>query len=812
MNGGLTGLSLCAGVGGLDLGVEIAFPAYRCIAAVENNPQAARRFRLRFPQAFVFRDVVGFDGRPLRGLVDAVVAGWPCFVAGTMVLTAAGYRPIENVAVGNLVLTHMGRWRRVTATMRRDGAPVVSLRGGGLPWTTCTVEHPFWAKRRALKWDNDKRRYTRRFREPTWIDAGNLSTNDFTGRRCPEVEAEGHSEAFWWVVGRYLADGWRVRRLKTGGGNAVSGDQGRVVICCAHGECAELEERIAAGGFTVSARSVERTVTKLHIVDQGLYRFLEQFGKYAHGKTIPRIALSLDAARARALIDGLFSGDGYTCRRTGNRILTTVSQSLALGAALLAQRAYGIVASVGTANVPDHTDIEGRTCNQRLQWRVTIPPGNCSAFVDGEWGWSILRSIKSAGTATVYNLAVEEDESYFANGAAVHNCQPHSVAGKRKGTADERWIWNDIARIVDEVKPAFFFGENVSGLLRDTDSDTPKDVGSGDRSGDGELEIGADESIGGMGTVLRDLAALGFVCGWGSLRASQVGASHGRPRVFILAVADRNGESGDIYGRERAGLSMLAGSGGEVLAYQPGRRLRIDRRTPGCAGHFDECGSAVADAGCAEGGRRADARRFAGPGAPSDDSRTGGVLADTLGGFVSPGERTGPDRSVPRIGGGTLLENPSRPDLLAGSGRSGRRGGVRGAGDEVETVSLGDAEVRDKRRSGPGESQARQPHRGPSLGVFAPGPSDPIWADILATSPHLAPALSPVTAALAIAVQQGTLDLQAETESGFRGLADRVARWLVERRPRLQCGGNGVVPLQAATVFTVLARRLGLTC
>ena len=57
-------------------------------------------------------------------------------------------------------------------------------------------------------------------------------------------------------------------------------------------------------------------------------------------------------------------------------------------------------------------------------------------------------------------------------------------------------------------------------------------------------------------------------------------------------------------------------------------------------------------------------------------------------------------------------------------------------------------------------------------------------------------------------------DLEAERheikKQILRGLSDGVARWLVERRSRLQCGGNGVVPLQAAAVFTVLARRLGL--
>ena len=74
----MNGLSLCAGVGGLDLALEIAFPEYRCIAAVENNPQAARRFKLRFPEAKIFRDVVGFDGRSLRGILDSIAAGWPC--------------------------------------------------------------------------------------------------------------------------------------------------------------------------------------------------------------------------------------------------------------------------------------------------------------------------------------------------------------------------------------------------------------------------------------------------------------------------------------------------------------------------------------------------------------------------------------------------------------------------------------------------------------------------------------------------------------------------------------------------------------
>ena len=50
---------------------------------------------------------------------DLLIASPECFPAGTLVLTEAGLRPIEDVQLGERVLTHKGRWRPVTATMRR---------------------------------------------------------------------------------------------------------------------------------------------------------------------------------------------------------------------------------------------------------------------------------------------------------------------------------------------------------------------------------------------------------------------------------------------------------------------------------------------------------------------------------------------------------------------------------------------------------------------------------------------------------------------------------------------------------------------
>jgi DNA (cytosine-5)-methyltransferase 1 len=86
-------------------------------------------------------------------------------------------------------------------------------------------------------------------------------------------------------------------------------------------------------------------------------------------------------------------------------------------------------------------------------------------------------------------------------------CQPWSVAGKQLGAADERHLWPEFARIIDEAQPTIVVGENVPGLRTR-----------------------------GLRPVLLDLAALGFDVEWTDIRASDVGAPHRRERLFIIAI------------------------------------------------------------------------------------------------------------------------------------------------------------------------------------------------------------------------------------------------------------------------------------
>ena len=101
--------------------------------------------------------------------------------------------------------------------------------------------------------------------------------------------------------------------------------------------------------------------------------------------------------------------------------------------------------------------------------------------------------------------------------AAGYPCQPFSAAGKKKGMEDERWVWKDIARIVDEVKPTTCFFENVPGHLR----------------------LGFEQ-------VVYDLSDMGFRVKAGLFTAQEIGAPQRRERLFIVAHSRERDRRGSI--------------------------------------------------------------------------------------------------------------------------------------------------------------------------------------------------------------------------------------------------------------------------
>ena len=89
-------------------------------------------------------------------------------------------------------------------------------------------------------------------------------------------------------------------------------------------------------------------------------------------------------------------------------------------------------------------------------------------------------------------------------------CQPFSMAGKRKGSEDERYLWHEMLRAIQEVKPKYVIAENVLGLTNIEDGLVFEQVWS-------DLEVAGYE-------------VQPFV-----LPAASKGAPHQRDRIWIIA-------------------------------------------------------------------------------------------------------------------------------------------------------------------------------------------------------------------------------------------------------------------------------------
>ena len=95
-------------------------------------------------------------------------------------------------------------------------------------------------------------------------------------------------------------------------------------------------------------------------------------------------------------------------------------------------------------------------------------------------------------------------------------CQPYSVAGKQKGTNDDRYLWPDMFRVIKEVRPTWIIAENVRGIINIQDGMV-------------------------FETVCTDLESEGFEVQAFIIPAAGVGAPHRRERVWIVGYSKHNG-------------------------------------------------------------------------------------------------------------------------------------------------------------------------------------------------------------------------------------------------------------------------------
>lgn len=507
-------------------------------------------------------DMTKLESRILSGEIgapDILVGGTPCFTAGHMVLTEHGYKPIENILPGDLVVTHKGRLKPVVRIGSKP-AEVGALKAVGLPnGIICTADHPFLSQKCISRWTkrNGKRYKETTITPPEWTPVSEMVGNQWVSLSGFDLAEKNNLHSIFSddevmrLAGFYLGDGW-IRRW--------TGKNKKAVI---FGLNAKKYEQFRQFFPSINhSASKEKTVIKVSVCNTELAEFLSaEFGEKAYGKRIPAWVLNhpdrQNLLNGYMLTDGSKSSNGFTAN--------TISKALAYGVAGLAQT-LGYVASVAKVETDATTVIDGCVVNQcdYYQMRAFLQTVSRKSRQNEN---RILRTVlkfEIVGSDTVFNIEVADDNSYIVENAVVHNCQAFSVAGLRNSLADDRGnltlVLVRILNAIDEVRkrlgkpPAILVWENVPGVLNTKDNAFGSFL-AGLAGEELPLEPAGKRwtSAGCVFGEQRNIA-------WRVLDAQFFGVPQRRKRVFLVAGAGKNVNPAEIlFERQGEGRNIETG-------------------------------------------------------------------------------------------------------------------------------------------------------------------------------------------------------------------------------------------------------------
>ncbi len=379
-----------------------------------------------------------------------------CFTKGHKITTINGLENIEDIKVGDLVLTAEASYKPVQKTMVREHeGSMYKIKVYGLSDETfeVTPAHPFLAARRELSKEKN-----REFKLE-WIEAKDLDDKDYLvipidrenvnsqDSRTFEVEFRGKKEKieaqltpdFFRLVGYYLAEG-------------SAEEKGYLRFSFNENEREYIEDvkSIVKDIFGLEKFNEftyeNRAGVELVFSSAKLARIFKEFGQSANSKSIPDWVLAESDDKLAQLVVGYFRGDGNYYKRKNKHGLkeifriNTVSESLALDVRNIILR-LGIFAFVNRRErgKEDRQDMftVGVSGNYMVRFGELVginvdkkmnDKNRASMFhVDENYAYLPIKVIKEVKTVhdnsvKVYNFSVEGDESYVCNSIAVHNC------------------------------------------------------------------------------------------------------------------------------------------------------------------------------------------------------------------------------------------------------------------------------------------------------------------------------------------------------------------------------------------------------
>jgi Fe-S cluster assembly protein SufB len=355
-----------------------------------------------------------------------------CHLAGSMVRVRDGEKPIEQIAAGDEVLTHRGRFRAVKEPMRRRfSGPIHHIRfqGEGYRSLAVTPGHPFLVVRR-----DQEREHNRAF-EPQWLTAQQLRKGDYLALPA-RIDTETEPQLL--VEGDVSVGGGRHAAVLESVGVAVDERMARVM-------------GIAEG--SVSANSSHLTFDSAESEEE-----LRELGRTTDELRIPDWVFSLSERDRAAFVRGLYDGEGsYDAGLDLYRVNQTNQH--------VAQRLRELLLSLG---IRATLSVSERSAPRRPIWQVAICKADhprferlvlgveprprrathAQAVIADGYVWMPIASIeKIVADCEVFNMSVEEDESYVCEGVVSHNCTAPTYSSSSLHSAVVELIAKPGARI-----------------------------------------------------------------------------------------------------------------------------------------------------------------------------------------------------------------------------------------------------------------------------------------------------------------------------------------------------------------------------
>lgn len=478
-------LSLFSGIGAPEAALKRMGVDYELVGFSEIDKYAARSYCAihGIDESLNLGDITKIDEGKLPKDIDLVTYGFPCVPAGSLIKTDGGYKAIEDIRVGDMVLTHNNRYRKVLKTMHRTSDHIISLKATGVAELLITDEHPVYARRGGTF---------------TWVKAKDL--DPVTDRIVYNIDQRsvptGLSNDILWLLGRYCADGYKENHAPY-----------RPIFCIGKSKVPEFEMRLK--GLKFAKHHENRNCTEYRVTDDRVTQPLRCFKSGSSKKEIPEFILAAPINEAKEFLNGYLSGDGHVRAERSTTMFTTVSEKMGLGLSALVTKVFSTVPSVCIRH-----DSRKETFNDSWNYQFhNILPNTAYQTIVGDKICGRIRNICRRETSIeVYNLEVEDDNSYTVSNVIVHNCQDISNAGKQKGLFNEdgsktrSGLFFDALRIIQASQPKVAIAENVKAL-------TGKEFKN-------EFEL-----------VLRSLEEAGYTNHWKVLNAADFGIPQNRESI-----------------------------------------------------------------------------------------------------------------------------------------------------------------------------------------------------------------------------------------------------------------------------------------